>query len=84
MEINPMGLLNGAGVVGVVLLIFWALLTGRLCTGRELREKNQRIQALERTLEVRDRQLSMVMGESIPTVNAVLDALRQAAGDETT
>lgn len=82
MDLNPNDLLNGAGVVGVVLLVFWALLTGRLCTGRELREKNQELASLRDTLRTRDHQLSLILNEAMTTINPVLKAMRAAVDAE--
>lgn len=78
MDLAPSDLLNGIGVVGVVLVVFWGLMVGRLCTGRELHEKNQRIDALEATLRTRDHQLSLVLTEAMTTISPVLKALRAA------
>lgn len=76
------GLLNGVGVVGIVFLVFWGLMTGRICTGRELQEKNRRIDALEQTLKTRDHQLSLVLTESMETLSPVLKAMRNAVDSE--
>lgn len=78
----PLGLLNGAGVAGLLVLTFWMLSTGRLCTGRELREKNARIDALEGALKNRDHQLALVLTEAMTTINPVLRAMRDAAAAE--
>jgi hypothetical protein len=51
-------------------------------TGRELREKNQRIQALEATLRTRDHQLSLVLTETMTTISPVLKAMRAAVESE--
>lgn len=78
----PLGLLNGAGVAGLLVFTFWMLATGRLCTGRELAEKNKRIAALEGSLKERDYQLSLVLTETMTTINPVLKAMRDAADAE--
>lgn len=79
-------LLNGVGAVGIAVgytgLLFWMLATGRLCTGRELREKNQRINAQAEALRTRDRQLSLVLTEAMATISPVLRAMRAAADAE--
>jgi len=74
----PAGVWNGIGVVGLVVLLFWMLATGRLATARELREKDRRIAFLEKALTERDKQLSLVMSESIPVTSTVLNALHHA------
>lgn len=78
----PAGVWNGIGVVGLIVLLFWMLATGRLATARELREKDRRIAFLERALTERDKQLSLVMGESIPVTSTVLNALHHALEGE--
>lgn len=78
----PAGLLNGVGVVALLVLTFWMLTTGKLCTGRELSEKNARIAALEGTLRVRDHQLTLVLTEAMTTISPVLKAMRAAADAE--
>lgn len=81
----PVGLLgDGTRVLALLVLTFWMLTTGKLCTGRELREKNQRIAALESTLKTRDHQLSLVLTESMTTISPVLKAMRAAAEAEET
>lgn len=70
--------LRGLGVIGLTCVLFWMLATGRLCTGRELREKNARIEVLETTLRVRDHQLSLVLSEAMTTISPVLKAMRAA------
>jgi hypothetical protein len=71
-------LLRGVGVIGLTCGLFWMLATGRLAVGRELREKNERIVALEATLKVRDHQLSLVLSEAMTTISPVLKAMRAA------
>jgi hypothetical protein len=77
--------LNGVGAVGVAIgytgLLFWMLATGRLCTGRELRDKNGRVQALEKMVTTRDEQINLMLRETLPTVSSVLSALHEAAGE---
>jgi biopolymer transport protein ExbB/TolQ len=69
---------NGVGVVGCLVWLFWMLSTGRLATGRELREKDKTIAAQAKSLEDRDRQLAKVLDEYLPGANAVMQALHQA------
>ena len=82
MDLPLTDLLRGLGVVGLTCGLFWMLATGRLATGRELREKNQRIQALEATLRTRDHQLSLVLTETMTTISPVLKAMRAAVESE--
>lgn len=79
-------LLNGVGAVGVAIgytgLLFWMLATGRLCTGRELREKNARIDAQAKTITTQARQLTLVLTEAMGTISPVLKAMRAAVDAE--
>lgn len=81
----PWDVLNGVGAVGVAVgytgLLFWMLSTGRLAVGRELREKDARIVALEAMVTTRDQQITLMLSEALPTVSTVLSALHQAAGE---
>lgn len=54
------------------------LVTGKLCTGRELQEKNSRIVLLEETINSRDEQISAALGV-LPQVSEVLRKLHVAA-----
>jgi hypothetical protein len=78
-------LLNGVGAVGIAIgytgLLFWMLATGRIAVGRELREKNGRIEALETMVTTRDEQITLMLRETLPTVSTVLAALHEAAGE---
>lgn len=75
MDIIPTELLNGIGVVGLCAAgAFWffrSLTTGKLCTGRELTEKNQRIEALETALHTRDEQVNAALAV-MPEITALL------------
>lgn len=75
-------LLRGVGVIGLTCVLFWMLATGKLCTGRELREKNARIELLEATVKVRDHQLTLVLNEAMTTISPVLKAMRAAVDAE--
>ena len=79
MESLPWDQVGGfVGVPSLLVGLYWMLATGRLCTGRELREKNARIAALEDSLRTRDHQLSLVLTESMTTISPVLKAMRAA------
>lgn len=71
--------LNGVGVVGILIVVFWALLSGRLATGRELREKDRRIATLEEALDDRDRQMAAILNQVLPTTNQLLRGIHEAA-----
>lgn len=60
----------------------WMLFSGRLATARELREKNQRIEFLQKALEQRDQQVHLLMGETVPVTSTVLSALHRALEDD--
>ena len=79
----PLGsIFNDGAAVGLTVLLFWMLATGRLCTGRELREKNGSISKLEKLVETRDEQISLMLSETLPAVTNVLTALHQAAEEK--
>lgn len=63
------------GLFYVVRMLF----TGKLCTGRELQEKNTTISALEQSNRELRQQNEMMLKEYVPSVNAVLASIRQAA-----
>ena len=65
-------------LIGMVVGLWKALSSGRLCTGRELREKNSRIHLLETMVKTRDHQLSLVLTEAMTTISPVLKAMRAA------
>lgn len=70
----------GVGGAGWALAFgfMWLQFTGRAATGRELREKNGRIEFLQDALAERDKQLSLVLGETVPVTSTVLAALHRA------
>lgn len=63
------------GLFYVVRMLF----TGKLCTGRELQEKNTTISTLEQSNRELRQQNEMMLKEYVPSVNAVLASIRQAA-----
>lgn len=69
---------NNVGIAGLLVVLFLMLATGRLATRSEIREKNERIRLLEKRLDARDRQLSIVLTESMTVVSPVLRAMRDA------
>jgi hypothetical protein len=78
----PPALLNGVGVVGLLVGLFWMLATDRLVTGaahrRELADKDSQIADLRKANDVKDRQLEKltVVGE---TVAKVLESIEHLA-----
>ena len=60
----------------------WMVFTGRAATGRELKEKNERIDFLQTALSERDRQVSLLMGETVPVTSTVLSALHRALEED--
>lgn len=84
LEVIPDPLLYGLSVFlfGGWIGLLWVvrmLFTGKLCTGRELNEKNVTIEALEQSNKELLKQNEAMLREQIPTVNALLGAIRQAA-----
>lgn len=66
------------GWIGLFLVVRM-LFTGKLCTGRELNEKNTRIAALELSNQELLKQNDAMLKEYVPSANALLAAIRQAA-----
>jgi hypothetical protein len=94
MDTLPPGLANGVGVVVVVLLVGWLVWTGRLVTRREvdamhatyeeiIADKNERLTKQEALITNLADQNALMLSSAMPTVNSVLTALRQAAGEST-
>lgn len=77
-EVLPAGLINGVGVATLLVILFWMLATGRLCTGRELLEKDKRIAALEEQVRTRDNQVDLALAV-LPEVADVLQKFHVAA-----
>lgn len=73
---------NAIGTGGLLVILFLLLATGRLATWPEIREKNRRIELLEKQVETKDRQLSIVLTESMTVVSPVLRAMRDAVQAE--
>lgn len=84
-EVLPAGLVNGVGVAALLVGLFWMLATGRLCTGRELREQekriveqSERIAVLEAQVRTRDEQVDLALAV-LPEVAGVLRKFHVAA-----
>lgn len=80
MENLPVGLLNGVGVVGLsASFAVWfvrALAKGTICTGRELAEKNARIENLEVALSTRDEQVNAALAVLPEAVSLLQESRR--------
>ena len=77
-------ILDGAGTVACIVLFGFLLATGRICTGRELREKNDRITTLEATVATRDAQIYQLVstlrpiGHFMGSVHEVAEQVRSS------
>ena len=79
----PAGLYQGIGVVGVVLLVFWLLWSGRLVTKRELDniahdrdEWRTESRIKDQQIQVKDEQLSH-LAEVGRTVDSIVRAIKR-------
>lgn len=84
LELTPDPLLYGLAVLlfgGWIGLFFVVrmLFTGKLCTGRELEEKNTTIVALKQSNAELLKQNEAMLKEYVPSANALLAAIREAA-----
>ena len=68
------------GWVGLAYMVR-LLFTGQLCTGRELAEKDARIQAVEQALRTRDEQVDAAL-HVLPEIADVLRKFHAAAASE--
>lgn len=82
-EALPPGLFEGIGVVGVVLLVFWLLWSGRLVTKRELDniahdrdEWRAESRIKDQQLQIKDDQLDH-LAEVGRTVDSILHAIKR-------
>ena len=87
MDTIPPGLLNGVGVVAVVLFVGWLIWTGRLIPRRNhdeiiagLREQNATLRETNRHLA---EQNGVLLDAGIPALTDFMNGLRRAAGDST-
>ena len=67
---------------GLVTLIVLMILTDRLVWHKRLDVLQKQIDTKDALIDDLTRQNNMLLGSAIPTVNAVLGALHQAAGSE--
>ena len=71
------------GATGLLTLVVLMVLTDRLVWHKRLDVLAKRIEAQDETIKEMTKQQSMLLESLIPTVNAVLNALNEAArGDE--
>lgn len=83
----PIGAVSSGGVISLLLVMLaamvyglWkALSTGALRTNREFVAMEARNALLEKTVETLTDQNRMLLGETIPTITAVLSSFREAA-----
>jgi hypothetical protein len=59
--------------------LFKALMSGALRTGREVEEKDARLNAQAKMIEELADQNRMLLNETIPTITSVLASFREAA-----
>lgn len=85
LEHIPLALVNGLGLLGGIVFIFYMVATGRSGTPREMRDKNEEIRWLRETTE-RQADTNAKQAETIATLLAqqsnvvqLMAALRQAA-----
>lgn len=69
----------GIGQSGVLLLVVLMVLTDKLVWHKRLRVLEKRIETVEAERAELTKQNTMLLDSAIPTVNAVLGALHQAA-----
>lgn len=74
--------LTGGGFLTAIAALYWGLYTGRLCTGRELGEKNAEIAENRETIRELLAQNGVLVRENETTVKA-LEALRKVAEGST-
>jgi hypothetical protein len=75
----PFGSLTPSALLALVVLF---VLTDRLVWHKRLEEKQRQIDVLNEQLAQQGKQISLLLGESVPTTTAVLNALHRAAQQE--
>lgn len=73
--------LGNIGATGLLALVVLMILTDRLVWHKRLDILTKRIEVQDETIKALTEQNTMLLNSAIPTVNAVLGALHQAAGD---
>lgn len=74
--------LVGVGAPGLLGLVFLLVITDRLVWHKRLDKLEQAMLTQQEENGELRRQVTLLLESSIPTVNAVLGALRDAAGDD--
>ena len=70
------------GAPAFVGLIVLMVLTDRLVWHKRLDVLNKQIEAKDALIDELSKQNTMLLGSALPTVNAVMGALREAAGEK--
>lgn len=70
------------GAPALVALVVLMILTDRLVWHKRLDVLTKQIATKDSLIEELSKQNTMLLGSAVPTVNAVMGALREAAGDK--
>jgi septum formation inhibitor-activating ATPase MinD len=73
--------LGNIGATGLLALVVLMILTDRLVWHKRLDVLAKQIATKDALIDELSKQNTMLLGSAVPTVNAVLGALHQAAGD---
>ena len=77
----PPALLNGVGVVSLLVVTYWLLITDRIVTGaahrREITDKDEQIATLKQAVQVKDAQLEkvVIVGETTMRILTTVEAI---------
>ena len=74
--------LGNIGATGLLTLVVLLILTDRLVWHERLDALQKQIEAKDSLISELSKQNSMLLGSAVPTVNAVLSALQDAAEDK--
>lgn len=74
--------LGNIGATGLLTLVVLLILTDRLVWHKRLDALQKQIEAKDSLISELSKQNSMLLGSAVPTVNAVLSALQDAAEDK--
>ena len=74
--------LGNIGATGLLTLVVLLILTDRLVWHKRLDALQKQIEAKDLLISELSKQNSMLLGSAVPTVNAVLSALQDAAEDK--
>jgi hypothetical protein len=74
--------LSNIGATGLLTLVVLLILTDRLVWHKRLDVLMKQIEAKDALIEELTKQNSILLGSAVPTVNAVLGALHEAAGGD--